>query len=239
MVDEANGNIRVFYISPFTKGGDFMEKKQSFTYQELASTIVKAVRGRAATIPAFRDSHNGCIRITMVPLCKDADVWLGGMSNYQTWLNGEEQDVCEREFVYKIDPRGSHTIQYVCEDGHTEPVNCYGYSALKTAWASWKRKFDDAVRKGLGETFSDFQFRQHTQFFTEENGWSMQSGSVYATISVAEVDFIRLYVCTSGAKSDEDEQCSLYGMLAAQEYCKANLKSLNFTPDFKSAYDDC
>ena len=67
----------------------------------------------------------------------------------------------------------------------------------------------------------------------------MHSGSVYATISVAEVDFIRLYVCTSGAKSDEDEQCSLYGMLAAQEYCKANLKSLNFDPDFKSAYDDC
>lgn len=67
----------------------------------------------------------------------------------------------------------------------------------------------------------------------------MHSGSVYATISVAEVDFIRLYVCTSGAKLDEDEQCSLYGMLAAQEYLSANLNSSKITPDFKSAYDDC
>ena len=62
-------------------------------------------------------------------------------------------DICEREFIFKIDPRGSHTIQYVCEDGHTEPVNCYGYSALKTAWASWKRKFDDAVHRGSGKPF--------------------------------------------------------------------------------------
>lgn len=163
-----------------------MEKKQGFTYQELVSNIVIAVRRRAATIPAFRDSHNGCIRITMVPLCRDADEWLGGMSGFRTWLNGEEKDVCEREFIYKIDPRGSHTIQYVCEDGHVEP---------------------------------------------------MYDGSVYATISIAEVDFIRLYVCTSGAKSDEDEQCSLCGMLAAQEYFRANLNSSKITPDFKSVYD--
>lgn len=211
-----------------------MEKKQSFIYQELASTIVKAVRERAATIPSFRDSHNGCIRITMVPLCKDADVWLGGMSNYQTWLNGEEQDVCEREFVYKIDPRGSHTIQYVCEDGHTEPVNCYGYSALKTAWASWKRKFDDAVHRGIGETFSDFQFRQHTQFFSEDNGWSMHDGSVCTTVTLDGEDFCRLYVCTSGAKSDEDKQCSLAGILEAQEYFERYFESAKCNPRIDS-----
>ena len=223
-----------------------MEKKTGSTYQEFVWDIVKAVRERAATIPAFRDSHNGCIRITIVPLCKDADEWLGGglyddscIHDYECYA-GAKIDFCEREFVFKIDPRGSHTIQYVCEDGHTEPVNCYGYSALKTAWASWKRKFDSEVReKDLGETFSDFQYRQHTQFFTEDNGWSMHSGSVYATILVAEADFMRLYVCTSGAQSDEDEQCSLYGMLAAQEYFKTNFNSSKITPDFKSAYDDC
>lgn len=170
-----------------------MEKKQSFTYQELASTIVKAVRERAATIPAFRDSHNGCIRITMVPLCKDADVWLGGMSNYQTWLNGEEQDVCEREFVYKIDPRGSHTIQYVCEDGHTEPINCYSYSALKTAWASKVRQWQNINRP--------IEPGPASGYYIEENGWSMHDGSVYTTVTLGGEDFCRLYVCTSGAKS--------------------------------------
>lgn len=35
MVDEANGNIRVFYISPFTKGGDFMEKNRVLPIRNL------------------------------------------------------------------------------------------------------------------------------------------------------------------------------------------------------------
>lgn len=192
------------------------------SYQKMVWRIVGAVRRAAKTIPAFRDSHNGCIRITIVPLSQEADAWLGGeMSQFGLFdannLGHEVVDVCEREFVYKIDPRGSHTIQYVCDDGHTEPVNCYGYSALKTAWASWKRRFDEAVRKGLGETFSDFQYRQHTQFFTEDNGWSMHDGLVYTTVMLDGEDFIRLYVCTSGAKSSEDKECSLAGILEAQE----------------------
>lgn len=198
-----------------------MEKKQSLlemTYQSMIWRIVGAVRRKAQDIPAFRDSHNGCIRITIVPLSRDADEWLGGLNDYRNFhLSTEIVDICEREFVFKIDPRGSHTIQYVCDDGHTEPVNCYGYSALKTAWASWKRRFDEAVRKGLGETFSDFQYRQHTQFFTEDNGWSMHDGSVYTTITLDGEDFVRLYVCTSGAKSSEDKECSLAGILEAQE----------------------
>lgn len=203
-----------------------MEKKQSFTYQELASTIVKAVRERAATIPAFRDSHNGCIRITMVPLCKDADVWLGGMSNYQTWLNGEEQDVCEREFVYKIDPRGSHTIQYVCEDGHTEPINCYSYSALKTAWASKVRQWQNINRP--------IEPGPASGYYIEENGWSMHDGSVYTTVTLGGEDFCRLYVCTSGAKSDEDEQCSLAGIQEAQEYFERYFESAKCNPRIDS-----
>lgn len=203
-----------------------MEKKKGLleiTYQNVVWRIVGAVRRKAQDIPVFRDSHNGCIRITIVPLSRDADEWLGGglyddscLYDYECHA-GAEIDCCEREFVFKIDPRGSHTIQYVCEDGHTEPVNCYGYSALKTAWASWKRKFDEAVRKGLGETFSDFQYRQHTQFFSEDNGWSMHDGSVYTTITLDGEDFVRLYVCTSGAKSSEDKECSLAGILEAQE----------------------
>lgn len=211
-----------------------MEKKSNLLdlkYQDLLWRIVGAVRREAQTIPAFRDSHNGCIRITIVPLTQDADTWLGGgTSSFGEFPEVNIADVCEREFVYKIDPRGSHTIQYVCEDGHTEPVNCYGYSALKTAWASWKRKFDDAVRKGLGETFSDFQFRQHTQFFTEDNGWSMHDGSVCTTVTLGGEDFCRLYVCTSGAKSSEDKECSLAGILEAQEYFEHHFEAAKCNP---------
>lgn len=215
-----------------------MEKKSNLLelkYQDLLWRIVRAVRRQARTIPAFRDSHNGCIRITIIPLTQDADTWLGGeLSSFQRFdhehMGREIMDVCEREFIFKIDPRGSHTIQYVCEDGHTEPVNCYGYSAMKTAYTSWKRKFDDAVRNGLGETFSDFQFRQHTQFFTEDNGWSMHDGSVCTTVTLGGENFCRLYVCTSGAKSSEDEECSLAGILEAQEYFERHFEAAKCNP---------
>lgn len=56
-----------------------MEKKSNLLdlkYQDLLWRIVGAVRRQARTIPAFRDSHNGCIRITIVPLTQDADTWL-------------------------------------------------------------------------------------------------------------------------------------------------------------------
>jgi len=195
--------------------------KDGMTYQVLLWRIVGAVRRKAKTIPVFRDSHNGCIRITIVPLCREAEVWLGdGLSDY---ADGQSEadvvDFCEREFVFKIDPRGSHTIQWTDpEDGHVEPVNCYGYSALKTAWAAWMHSFDGTVHKeGLGEDFASYQLRQHTQYFNEENGWSKHDGSVCATVSFDGEDFIRLYVCTSGAKSSEDKECSLVGMLEAQE----------------------
>ena len=219
-----------------------MEKKSNLLdlkYQDLLWRIVGAVRRQARTIPAFRDSHNGCIRITIIPLTQDADTWLGGeLSSFQRFdhehMGREIMDVCEREFIFKIDPRGSHAIQYVCEDGHTEPVNCYGYSALKTAWASWKRKLDDAVHRGIGETFSDFQFRQHTQFFSEDNGWSMHDGSVCTTVTLDGEDFCRLYVCTSGAKSDEDKQCSLAGILEAQEYFERYFESAKCNPRIDS-----
>lgn len=200
-----------------------MEKKSNLLdlmYQELLWMIVGAVRNQARTIPAFRDSHNGCIRITIIPLSRDADEWLGGgLDDYRGFrLSGKVLDACAREFVFKIHPKGSYTIQYVCEeDGHTEPVNCYGYSALKTAWAFWKKKFDETVRKkGTGEPLSDSQFRQQTQFFTEDNGWSMHDGAVYTTVTLDEKDFCCLYVCTSGAKASEDKECSLAGILAAQ-----------------------
>lgn len=207
-----------------------MEKKSNLLdlkYQDLLWRIVGAVRREARTIPVFRNSHNGCIRITIIPLTQDADTWLGGeLSSFQLFdhehMGREIMDVCEREFIFKIDPSGSHTIQYVCEDGHTEPVNCYGYSALKTAWASWKRK----MRKSSSEPYMGY--------FTEDNGWSMHDGSVYTTVTLGGEDFCRLYVCTSGAKSSEDKQCSLAGILEAQEYFERYFESAKCNPRIDS-----
>lgn len=187
--------------------------------QGLIRRIVRAVRKTARTIPVFRDSHDGCVRITIVPLSQEADVWLGGgMSDFGESPEVDTADICGQEFTYKIDPRGSYTIQYVCDDGHIEPVNCYGYSALKTGFALWKWQFERAERKGeLGDTFADFSYHQHVQFCIEENGWSTQAGAVYTTITRGGEDFACLCICTSGAESSGDEACSLAGMLEAQK----------------------
>lgn len=223
------GNLRVLHI---LMGGDLMEKKyksvladknlSDYGYQAMLWRTVGAVRRKAQTIPIFRDSHNGCIRITVVPLTQDADEWLGGgLSGYFLEPNGNGiLEIPEREFVFKIDPRGSYTIQYVCEDGHTEPVNCYGYSALKTAWA-----LDQHRRRKAGDSSEPYM-----GYFIEENGWSTHCGVACTTITLNGEDFIDLCVCTSGAKSSEDKECSLAGILEAQRWFETHFASIGFDP---------
>lgn len=216
-------------------------------YQHLIWAIVHETRRAARVIPELRDNKNGCIRITMVPLSSLAEAWLGGgLSETDEHCDTHLPDACEREFVYKIHPEGSHTVQYVCEDGHTEPVNCYGYSALKVAYASWRRRFDRWVEKNeIPEDLADHEFRKQTQHFVAENGYSLDKGVVYTTISLDDVGFIRLYVTVSGAQEGvDDERCALVGLLAAQNYFLKVPNSvylpedagLNFalTPDFLS-----
>lgn len=100
-------------------------------------------------------------------------------------------DVCEREYVYKLNPEGSHTMLYTCEDGHTEPVNCYGYSALKVAYASWKRQYDKWVQdNNISETLEAQELRKKLKYCVAENGYSVDGGVVYTTISL---DGGRLY----------------------------------------------
>lgn len=193
----------------------------SLKYQDLLHRIVNRVREKARGVPAFRDSGNGCIRITMVPLSGLADVWLsGGLSSFGEFPEVNVPDICEREFIFAIRPGGSHTIaRKSSDDGHIEPVNCYAYSAMKTAFAAWRRQFE--TRMGKMEVPSDMwqeQRNQETRYFTEENGWSTHVGAVAATLSLDGENFMRIYVCTSGANEREDEDCSLAGMHEVQDF---------------------
>ena len=99
-----------------------------------------------------------------MPLSQLAEAWLGGgLSDFGEFPDTNVHDVCEREYIYKLNPEGSHTIQFICEDGHTEPVNCYGYSALKVAYASWKRQFDKWVQDNdIPETLEAQEFSKKT-----------------------------------------------------------------------------
>lgn len=209
-------------------------------HQMLVREIRSAVRRAARTVPTFRDSKNGCIRITIVPLSPLADMWLGGgLSEYSEDPEGlgEVEDICEREYIFKIHPTGSHTIQWKDpKDGHVEPVNCYGYSALKTAWAAKVRQWQNVNRP--------IEPCPASGYYVEENGWSMHEGAVCAEVKYKDEDFIRLYVCTSGAKSEEDLNCSLVGMIAAQKFFErasevfsaraARSRFFTMSPDFVS-----
>ena len=190
-------------------------------YQDLIWRIVEGTRRAARVIPEFRNNTNGCIRITIVPLSELADTWLGGgLSDFGVYREVNARDVCEREFVYKLFPEGSHTMQFQCEDGHVEPVNCYGYSALKVAYASWKRRFDEWVQQNnIPEEIEAHEFQKQTEYFVAENGYSLDKGVIYTTVKLDGEDFLRLYVTVSGAQLGEtDLQCAAAGLLAAQNY---------------------
>lgn len=72
--------------------------------QKFVRQVVDEVRRVADTYAEMKRNKNGCIRITMVPLSGLADEWLGGSEE-----DFNPQDVCEREFVFKINPEGKHT----------------------------------------------------------------------------------------------------------------------------------
>lgn len=192
---------------------------RSLSLKGLVSRVVRTVREAAEEIPAFRNSHNGCIRLTFVPLCLEADNWLGGLSECDE--NGKIIDVNEYEFVRKIYPDGSHTIQWVDpEDGHIELVNCYAYSALKTAYLS------RLCRNGLTRS-SDPE--AEAGYLVEENGWSTEKGATVTTVCYEDTELFRMYVCVSGAESEEDDQCSTSGMAKGQEVMTAIHDDVNCT----------
>lgn len=213
-------------------------------YQSMVNRIKIAVRSRAATIEEFKMNRNGCIRIAMLPLSSLAGAWLDqGLSSFGVHPENKP-DARMLEFPFKLFPEGSYTIQYVCEDGHTEPVNCYGYSALKIAYASWKCEFDKWVKEySVSEELEAHEYQKQTQYFVAENGYSLDEGVSCSEILLDGKPFMRLFVAVSGAQTGEvDQECVLEGMRVGQDFLRdinSNIMydldgELNFTcvPDF-------
>lgn len=60
----------------------------------------------------------------------------------------------------------------------------------------------------------------------------MDRGVVYATVTLDDADFLRMYVTVSGAqKGEDDEQCALAGMLAANDYFRNATTSIVLPPN--------
>ncbi len=185
-------------------------------FTNLAQTIRDTVRTKANDIPAFRRSGNGAVRILIYPLCAEADEGLGGLSDF----SGSVPDIADYEFVFAISPGGSRVIDVV-EHGREATVDCYGYSALKIADCSLAQDLGVGLASGL-----DFDRADRT----EEYGYAAHRGALcvvvkkarYETVngepSVEYDDFCGIYVCVSGAKSDEDYACALEAIPVIKDF---------------------
>lgn len=200
-----------------------MEKKSNLgiSYQSLIATMVSAVREHAKKIPIFARSHNGTIRIGLRPLCQNAESWLGGGLSALT-DDVDAIDTCMREFTFPIFPGGSHVIEWGDpQDGHTEPVNTYSYSAMKVAGLMWRREHGPE-REPAPEGAE--------QYLTDENGWSMHKGVLDSMVRLNGQEYLWLYVCVSGANSDDDRRCAFKGIRAARDLLTKHARgSLSWT----------
>lgn len=186
-----------------------MEKKvksltkvlMNIDYKDTISRVVRAGRKAKDQVETFRESGNGCILLMAVPLCQQADVWLGGLSEYDE--DGKKIDLHEYVIARTIAPGGSHIIQWRDpNDGHIEPVNCLAYATMKLAYLSHLIK-DDIPDRDHDE------IAQATGYYTEANGYSNHRGAVCTTIYYADQPLMRFYVVFSGATEDEDLRCAL------------------------------
>ena len=187
------------------------------TYRELVLKIVKAVREKAQEVPVFKESGNGAIRICAYPLCKEADDWFGGYGHFPEENSSEAQrtptDIPDYEHTFAITPGGSRVIKGTW-DGVEQTVDCYAYSALKIAPCS------HAQDLGFGQ-ISGLDLKDPN--LVEENGYACHKGAIVFEITVCHhpgplKDFCGIYVCVSGASSEEDLMCAVTAIEVIKEF---------------------
>ena len=195
---------------------------QFFMNVDLNETIKNIVdQGRIAKdkIPVFKETGNGCILIVARPLCQEADAWLGNLSTYDA--DGNAVDVQEYVFARTIAPDGSHTIQWKSPgDGHVEPVNCLAYAMMKVTYLARLVK--------LGITNDQDTEANASGFFCEENGYARHKGAVCTTVYLNDKPLLRLYICFSGAKEEEDLECAEDVTIETRKYLSAYCDQLTF-----------
>ncbi len=192
------------------------------SFREFIYDIVKAVQSGAARISDF---DNGAIRIALNPLCEEANEWTGCFN-----FGGSK---CELEFVFPVKPGASHTRPAGWRGRDIGIVNCYGYSALKVAGASYARSH------GQGNCSDDARFDAWPDDWTdEEHGLANGAGAVcyevqYVVLNIEDLDnpspssfdsnkpFMRLSVCVSGADALEDKHCASQAEPVIDAWCQS------------------
>lgn len=170
-------------------------------YLELVKEIRDAIRTRAQSY----GETNGAIRILAYPLCKTADDWFGGLSNFEPKHGLEPNDIADYEHTFALTAGNSRVVSYT-EDNVEQKVDCYAFSALKIAHCSRVQdagagllsgiKLKEAYlteKNGYGPYFGALCVEIEQYFFTKNNG--------RREIQPLPRDFCNLYVCVSGTAS--------------------------------------
>jgi len=189
------------------------------TYPTLVKRIRDAVRKKAKDIPKFRDEGNGAIRILAYPGCKEADNWLGGLSDFVNPCDPfaaeskKRDDITDYEHTFAITPGGSRVITGIW-DGVKQDVDCYAFSALKIAHCSRAQDLGLGLLSGID---------MNDPNITEENGYGPYSGALCVEVmrkvsSTSSTNFCGIYVCVSGATSAEDLECALVAVDVIKEF---------------------
>lgn len=199
-------------------------------YLELVTQIRDAVRKKAQEVPVFKKTGNGAIRILAYPLCKEADEWLGGLSDFS---DPENPDIVDYEHTFAISAGGSRVITGVY-DGVEQTVDCYAFSALKVAHCSRAQDLGAGLVSGLD---------LNNPYLTEDNGYGPYKGALCVevwkrnqTFEATEVAlherYFGIYVCVSGADSEDDLKCAKVGVEAICEFFSEPVR-LGYSPNFK------
>ena len=169
-------------------------------YLELVKQIRDAVRKKAKDIGI----REGCIRILAYPCCPMADLWLGGLSNFE----GDTPDIVDYEHTFTITPEGSRVVT-VTEGGVKQKVDTYAYSALKIAHCSCSQDEKGCLLSGVIKTPHQI----------ESNGYGPYLGALCAEVTMSPTTsnlrplgepygFCGIYVCVSGASQEKDLDCA-------------------------------
>lgn len=195
--------------------------------KELLLRIRDAVRQEATKIDGFK---NGAIRMTLQPIAEEADLWIDGIGDFEQFFNPITRtnegynDIPRYETCIPITPGGSFVIRWKDEEtGEEMDVDTYAFSALKIAYLS------RVVEKGKGMASSTMLDEPN---LTEDNGFGKYPGALCVKVNrecaipvsvrnrsyVENIPYLYVFVCVSGAKSEEDEQCAKASIDVIKEF---------------------
>ena len=161
--------------------------------EELVEQVVAAVREEAKKIPWFNEQPNGAIMVGISPITKYASDWLltSGAKEVDFLPDGE---LCAT-FCAPINPEGGYEVTF--PDGDVVETKDYAFKKICHCWVALSNGF--GYVSGLELPFPDLD---------EEHDFGPYRGAIAFQVILDWNWFCRVFVCVSGAKEMEDEQCA-------------------------------